>query len=62
MNLKTVSIVAVGLGLVVLFAGTEIAGIGQSIDNLIASKWTGAALVGAGVIVFATQTKKASAL
>lgn len=62
MNLKTVSIVAVGLGLVVIFAGTEIAGIGASIDNLVASKWTGAALIGAGVVMFATQTKKAAAL
>ena len=62
MNVRTVSIVAVGLGLVVLFAGSEIAGIGNSIDNLVQSKWTAAALIVSGVAVFATTTKKAAAL
>jgi hypothetical protein len=62
MNLRTVGIVAVGAGLVILFAGSEIAGVGQSIDNLVASKWTGAALLIGGVALFAGVTKKAAAL
>ena len=62
MNVRTVSIVAVGLGLVVLFAGSEIAGIGASIDNLVQSKWTAAALVVGGVALFAGTTKRAAAL
>ena len=62
MNVRTVSIVAVGLGLVVLFAGSEIAGIVASIDNLVQSKWTAAALVVGGVALFAGTTKRAAAL
>ncbi len=62
MNVRTIGIVAVGAGLVFLFAGSEIAGVGASIDNLVQSKWTAAALLVGGVALFASATKKAAAL
>lgn len=52
MDLKKAGIVAAGAGLVVLFAGQELAGVGQGIDNLVASKWTGAALLIGGALLF----------
>lgn len=60
--MRTIGIVAVGAGLVFLFAGAEIAGVGASIDNLVQSKWTAAALIVGGVALFASATKKAAAL
>jgi hypothetical protein len=62
MNLRTAGIVAVGAGLVIIFAGSEIAGVGDSLDRLVASKWTGAALLIGGVALFAGVTKRAAAL
>lgn len=62
MNVRTVGIVAVGAGLVILFAGSEIAGVGAAIDNLVQSKWTAAALIVGGVALFASATRKAAAL
>lgn len=60
--MRTISIVAIGLGLVVVFAGSEIAGVGESVDRLVASKWTGAALIVGGAALFLGATKKAAAL
>jgi len=37
-------------GVIFLFAGSSLANIGESIDNLIASKWTATALIVAGGI------------
>lgn len=62
MNVRTIGVIAVGAGLVFLFAGSEIAGVGQSVDNLVQSKWTAAALILGGVALFASATKKAAAL
>ena len=62
MNVKTVGILLAGAGLVVIFAGSELAGVGQSIDNLVASKWTGVAMVASGLVMFGGLTKAASAL
>jgi hypothetical protein len=46
------ALIFVGVGLIVLFAGDQIAGVGQSVDNLIANKWTGAGLLLLGVVLF----------
>jgi hypothetical protein len=49
---KTYGIFAVAAGALLLFAGDSIANVGESIDNLIASKWTAIALMVFGAVLF----------
>jgi hypothetical protein len=43
----------IGVGILLLFIGDKIANIGNSVDSIVASKWTAVALivVGGGIIV-----------
>jgi len=43
-------IVFLGVGLILLFAGSSLANVGESVDRLIASRWTAIALIAVGAI------------
>jgi hypothetical protein len=49
---KTYGVFAFAAGAVLLFAGSALANVGQSVDNLIASKWTAIALMVFGAVLF----------
>ena len=49
-----IELLVISAGIVLLFIGDKIANIGQSVDNVVASKWTAIALivVGGGLIAY----------
>lgn len=56
--MKFWALILIAIGVVIIFAGDSLANIGTSVDNLISSKWTGAALIAAGGIVFVGSESK----
>lgn len=60
--MKVWAIVAIGVGLVILFVGNSLASIGDSVDRLIRSKLTGVALLGFGLVVLGIESKAFSKL
>lgn len=50
--MKYWALIVVAIGLAILFVGNSIANIGASVDRLVASKWTGVALLVIGAILF----------
>lgn len=50
--LKYWALIFIAIGLAILFVGSSIANVGASVDKLIASRWTGAALIAIGGVMF----------
>lgn len=50
-GIKVWAFIILGIGVVILFIGDTLAGVGSAVDNLVASKWTGVALLGLGVVL-----------
>lgn len=57
MKYKIAAAVAIGLGLIFLFAGDTISNVGSDVDSLIDNKWFAAGLIGLGGLGLAVQTK-----
>lgn len=56
--LKYWALIFIAIGLAILFVGDSIANIGASVDKLVASKWTGVALIVIGGFIFVGHDAK----
>lgn len=60
-NMET-AFATVGAGVLLLFLGSKIANVGDTVDRIIASKWTAVALIVVGGFFVATQSKQMKGL
>ena len=60
-NMET-AFTMIGVGIMLLFLGQRLANIGDTIDRIIASKWTAIALIVVGGFFVASQSKQMKGL